>query len=475
MPRRSPAHGRLPRRPARPPVLLRRVRWLTVVALALLALGLHGLAQSAGAQDGDGRTVYVVELDGAISKVTARYLSRSLKAAERAGAEVVVVRLDTPGGQLDATRDIVADFLASEVPVVVFVAPDGARAASAGTFLTAAAGIAAMAPVTNIGAASVVGGQGEDLPETMSKKVTEDAAALIRSIAERRGRNAEALEATVREAKAYSANEAVEQGVVDLIAEDLDDLLSQLDGMSIPTGDGARVVHTRDATIRGIDQNLFERALGFLASPDVAFLLLSLGGLALVVELWTPGVGIPGTIGVVFLVLAFASLGSLPFSWAGIGLIALSMALFVAEAHTPGVSFFGIAGVVALLLGGLFLFGFYGTPNPHGPVVRVSWWTLGGVAAVGVGGVAWLAFEVRRAGRIRGYVSPTSHEGLVGSTAVVTRTLDPEGEVAVAGEHWLAETRSGAPVEVGRGVEVVAVHGLALTVTPAPEQGDDAM
>ena len=260
-----------------------------------------------------------------------------MKARHPTAVSVVIIELDTPGGLLDATRTIVTDIFASPVPVVVYVAPEGAQAASAGTFIAAAASIAAMAPATNIGAASVVGPGGEDLPETLQKKANEDAAAFLRSIADRRERPGDALEAAVFEAAAYSAEESVELGIADLAAANTGDLLSQLDGMEVEVSDGKTVtLQTTGMVIERVDMNVIERALSILANPNIAFLLISIGGIALIVEIWNIGLWIPGTIGVVLLLLGFAGVGQLPFSWAGVGLMVLAMVLFLLGGAGPG-------------------------------------------------------------------------------------------------------------------------------------------
>lgn len=396
--------------------------------------------------------------------MTARYIQRALEAADRGGVEVVVIRLDTPGGLLDATRDIVRDILDSRVPVVVYVAPPGARAASAGTFIAAAAGVAAMAPTTNIGAASPVGAGGEELPATISKKAKEDAGALIRSIAERRNRNVSALEKTVFEATAYSAQEAIDNGVVDLIATDVRDLLEKIDGMTIATGSRDEVVSTANASIRELHPNFVEKALGFLANPNVAFLLFSLGGLAIVIEFWTPGTFGPAVVGILLLLLAFAGLGNLPFSWAGIALIVLAMVLFFVESQVPGFGIFGIAGVASLVLGGVFLVGFFGTPSIPAPEVRVSPWMLVGVAATAGLATLWFVRELRTSRKLPGYKSQYETGMLVGKRAKVTRALAPEGEVSVAGEFWSARLPSGSSATVGTEVKVTGVQGLVLNV-----------
>src|SRR5919106_2620522 len=335
--------------------------WIATVAGAALALASSALGQDAPSS-GKGPVV-VVELDSAIDKVSARFLERALDGAEEDGARLVVIRIDTPGGLLDATRDMVGDVFGSRVPVVSYVAPEGAQAASAGTFVASSAAFVAMAPATNIGAASVVGAGGEDLPETLSRKATEDAAALIRSIAARRGRPVAPLEATVREASSYSAAEAVDLGIADLVASDLDRLLAEIDGRTLDKASGSRSVRTAGAEIRTIEMNVFEQMLAFLADPNIAFLLISLGALALAVEIWSPGLWVPGALGVLFLVLGFGGIGFLPFSWAAVVLLGLAVLFFVLEALNPGVGLFGAFGTAGLLLRGDFLLGGSGLPR----------------------------------------------------------------------------------------------------------------
>ena len=455
-------------------------RWgyRAVAALVLLVgVGLL-LGSPAGAQsppDGEPYAL-LVELDHPIDNVTARFLSRTLDSEEAEAAEVVIIQLDTPGGLVDAMRDMVSDIFSASRPVVVYVAPEGARAASAGTFITAAGGVAAMAPATNIGAAAVVGGQGEDLPETLGEKATQDARAFMRSIAERRERNVEALEATVLEATAYSAVEAEREGITDLVADDVPDLLEQIDGMPVPTGeeDVNVTVDTDGLPVRSVGLNLVEQFMSFVANPNIAFLLVSLGSLAIFVELLNFGMIIPGVLGVVMLVLGFTGVGQLPFSWGGVALIILAMVFFVAEAQAPGLGVFGGLGAVTLILGGLFLVGFFGSPEvPGSPSVRVSRWLLVGVGIAAGLGVVWLAREFQKARGGPGYVSPVAREAMIGQVATVTRRLDPKGEVHFADEFWEATLPPGQRAEEGTSVWVVDVQGYQVTVVPV-EEGAEA-
>jgi len=444
-------------------------RPILLAAVILLALGMAGqwliFSDSVHAQSISPKVI-VADVDGAIDPVMARYLTRVIDDAQSDDVALLILRINTPGGLLESTREIVADMLASETPIVTFVGPSGARAASAGTFITVAGGLAAMANSTNIGAASPVGGAGEDIEDTLGRKVTNDAAAFIRSIAEQRGRNAFALERTVRAAAAYTAEEALRENIVDLFALDVDDLLEKLDGMSIPTASGSVEVHTGELSVSEVGFGFVDNILSFLSNPDIVFLFFSLGGLALVVEIWSPGLVGPGVIGVILLLLSFAGLGQLPFHWAGLGLLGLAILLIIAETHAPGFGIFGIAAGASLILGGLLLVGFFGTPEFGDPDFSVSWWLLygmgGSVAAVAV----WFGWIARQARDIPAYVSPHSFEGLVGEHGTVTVDLDPEGEVMVAGERWGALVENEQKLEAGSEIEVSSVQGLVLIVEP---------
>jgi membrane-bound serine protease (ClpP class) len=440
-----------------------------LLAFAFIAMGfaLAALAPSRASAQDPGPVVRVINLHADIDRVSTRYLKGAIQSGNSDHVELIVIRLDTPGGSLDSTRDMVAAILESEVPVAVFVGPGGAQAASAGTFISAASGLLAMAPATNIGAAAVVDISGADLPSTLDKKVTEDTAAFIRSIAVERGRNADALELTVRDAKAYSATEAVEAGIADLIARDLADLLSQVDGRAIPAYSGDITVHTAGARVQQREMSWLDRALNFLANPNIAYIFISIGTVAVIIELWSPGLGVPGTLGAGLLALGFVGVGFLDFSWAGIAFIVLGIVLLGLEAQAPGVGYFGIAGVVSLVIGGIFLAGRFTDPDLEGGTKTVSIWLLAVVGGATLGFVLWLAYQIRQSARAPDYVSESSTHALVGQEGVVSVTLAPKGEVHVAGEFWSAELASGGRLEKGSTVKVVRVDGVYVIVEPA--------
>jgi len=406
----------------------------------------------------------VLDIDGTINHVSARYLDRGIDKATSDGAQLIIIELDTPGGYLSSTRDMVEDILSADIPIAVYVSPSGAHAASAGTFITASANFAVMAPGTNIGAASPVASGGEDLPETLEKKINEDTAAFIRSIAAQRNRNSEALEETVTKAKSYSAAEAVEKDVVDFIANDLADLLAQLDGKTAETAAGTVTLHTQGISIRQVDMNLLERFLSVLANPDIVFVLLSVGGLGLLVELFTPGFIGPGVVGVTCYALAFVAMGNMPVNWVGAGLILFSVILFYLELQEAGIGIFGIGGVISFLLGAFLLFGGFGTPDIPTPNFRVALWVIG--IATGVMG-AFLVLFLRLARTVTWSPVATSPSGkkLLGQSGVALSVLAPSGKVRVGKESWTATTTTGNLIEEGEKVEVIGIYGRVLKVT----------
>lgn len=449
----------------------RQIRIVISISVVLLGLSLLILpaSQPVSAEDMSSQPeVVLIELDGAISRVSARFIERGMAVAREHNAELVVLTLDTPGGLLDATRDIVEEFLISDIPIVVYIAPEGAQAASAGTFIGAAAHILALAPATNIGAASVVTIDGEDLPETLSLKATEDAAAFMRSIAEARGRNISALEATVLSAKAYSASEAVDLNVADLIAEEYSSLLVQLDRYEIDLGDRTVMLNLSSFETLIVGKTFLERLLELVSDPNIAFLLVSLGGTGIIVELWNFGLWIPGTLGVLFLILGWAGIGLLPFSWAGVALMALAFFLLYLESTAPGIGYFGTAGVVSLVLGGLLLVGFFGDPSIPGDAPSVSKWLLASISVFLGICMVWIVYEAHKTKQVNLYKSPTTAIELIGMEGEVTVDLSPAGQILIAGEYWSSRIYGDNDEWCIKGskVEVVAVAGNHLQVKP---------
>jgi membrane-bound serine protease (ClpP class) len=395
-----------------------------------------------------------------IHPFAAEHLERAIEEAEADDAQALVVELATPGGLLESTRTMFTAMLGTDVPVVVYVAPSGAQAASAGFFLLMAADVAAMAPGTNTGAAHPVGGQGEDIEGAMGEKVEQDAAATIRSLAARHGRNAELAEAAVVDSRSFTADEALAAGLVDLVAPSLQALLVELDGRTIEKGGETRVLATRSARVATVEQSGFRRILSALAHPNLAYILLSLGFLGLYFELMNPGAIVPGVVGALCLLLALPALAVLPVNYAGIGLIFLAVVLFILEIKVTSFGLLTIGGLVALALGGLMLF-----DSPL-PALRVSLELVGGVAlfaAVVVAGLARLAWKAQH-DRVR-----TGSEGLVGEVGRATTDLAPAGaarpgKVFVHGEIWSAVAPRAVPA--GTPVEVTAVSGLLLAVRP---------
>ncbi len=438
-----------------------------VVALLLIVIGFGGFiaTQSLPAIASNHHAALLV-IDGTIDPISARFLSRGVDAAIDSDARILIIRLDTPGGLLSSTRDMVTKMLTSDIPIVVYVSPPGAQAASAGTFITAAAHIAVMAPGTNIGAASPVGGGGEDLPETLKSKATQDTAAFMRSIAEERGRNSEKLEQMVLSAVSFTASEALDDNIIDLIAEDMEGLIAQLDGMIVSLTSGEVTLATDGLDVREIEKTLVERFISILADPNIAFLLLSLGGIGIMIELFSPGLIFPGVAGAIALALAFVAIGNLPVNWAGVGLIGLAVLLFFLEAQAPGLGVFAVGGAISFVLGAFLLFGGFSPPPISSPSFRVSLWVIGTFSAVLFGALAFFLQSLRQA-RNAQYVAGSST--LVGQTGTTTTALDPRGIVQIANERWSAVSDSGEPISEDEEVIVTDVDGLTLKVFKTPE------
>lgn len=424
--------------------------------LALALTGMEGAAAAEGSSQAVPRVVKV-RLKSVIHPVSAEFLIESLEEAELMGADAFVIELDTPGGLMTSTREMVSAMLGADLPVVVYVAPGGAQAASAGFFLLMAADVAAMAPSTNTGAASPVMGQGEDVGETMKAKVEEDAAAFIRSLAERKGRNVELAESTVTEARSFTAEEALEAGLVDVIAPDLAALLAEIDGREVEKGrDEPMVLATAGAQVEELQMTLFQRVLAVIAEPTVAYLLLSLGGLGLMIELYNPGSIFPGVVGAICILLAFFGLSVLPVNYAGVALIILALLLFIVEIKVTSYGLLTVGGVICLVLGGLMLIK---TPEP---ALQVSLGAIVGLALFSLLGVLALMTMVLRAHRNQVRTGP---EGMLHELGEARSAIAPRGKVFVHGELWNAVSDS--PVAAGQQVEVVAIDRMTLKVRPA--------
>ena len=432
---------------------MRRILGLTLVALFLMS----GLATLAQVREGP---VMVIEVRGIINPLTAQYLDRALRLAEQRSARVLVVLLDTPGGLDSATRDMVQALLESPLPTVVYVAPRGARATSAGLFITLAADVAAMAPATHIGAAHPVP-LGQDISEVMDEKATSDAAALVRSVATTRGRNAEWAERAVRENLSVTADEALEQNVIDLIAEDLDDLLRQLDGREVPTSSGPVVLRTEGAPVERRPMNVVERFMHIISDPNIAYLLLASGSLLLIAELADPGLSLPGIASVVCFILAFMALGSLPVNWAGVVLLGVAVIFFVVGLLTDTEAIVTVAGLVPFVLGSLILFSPFTVSPPAAPDLRVNPWLIGIMAAA----ILTFSLVVLRAILAATRLPPKSGaQRLVGRRGIARTDLSPGGQVRVELEEWSA-VAIGDSIQAGEPVQVVGISGVRLQVT----------
>ena len=429
--------------------------------MSLFFAGLLGPALASVQEPPPSPHVLVMTVDGIINSVKERFISRAIEQARDEEAELLVIQLDTPGGLLGSTREIVELILESPVPVAVFVSPRGARAGSAGTFITAAGNFAVMAPGTNIGAATPISGTGEDLEDTLATKIENDAAALIRSIAQERGRNQDKLEETVRSAASYSAQEALADNVIDFIADDLDDLLAKLNGLTAETSLGPQVLDTRDLVQRSFGKSILEHFLEFISDPNVSFILLTVGGLGIMVELFNPGLVAPAVVGVICLLLAFLALGNLPVNWAGVVFVLLAMVLIGLEVVVAGFGILGAGAIVSLMVGGLLLFSQFGDASPTLPDVSVNRWLLAGTGAV-VG--LSLVYVVREAYLSRRQVPPERESVPSGAVAMVTGELAPQGVVMVGNETWTAISGDGSVIAVGEQVEVRSMDGLIATV-----------
>jgi membrane-bound serine protease (ClpP class) len=416
-----------------------------MIFLALVSLGKNlGLTK--------GGEVRIIELEGPINPGAAAFLTRGLEDAEKLGAELVIIRLDTPGGLVPSMRTMVKGIMNSTVPVVVYVAPKGAGAASAGVMITVSAHVAAMAPGTNIGAAHPVGAGGKDIDKDMSEKVVNDMASYGRGIAQDKGKNADWVEKAIRESVSITAEEALEKKVIDLVAADVDELLKLLDGREIELKQGKVTLKTKDLVKTTYEPGFRDAVLRIISDPNIAYILMMIGLAGLYFELSHPGAIFPGVIGAISLILAFYSFQTLPVNYAGLLLIALAVIFFIAEIKIASYGILSLGGIVSLTLGSIMLFEDVGVSlRLMAPTIVL----IGGFFVI----VSTLAFRAYRAKPQSGV------EGLIGEVGVVKNPVDPEGLVFVHGEYWRA--LSDEKLEPGEMVTVEEVTGLVLKVRKA--------
>jgi len=405
--------------------------------------------------------VDVATLNGVVDPVMAQYITRTINTAINDGAAALVITMDTPGGLDSSMRTIISKMLASPIPIIVYVAPSGARAASAGTFITMASNVAAMAPSTNIGSAHPVGGQGEDITGTLGIKVTNDAAAYIRTIAEKRGYNADWAEQAVRQSVNITEKEAVDLHVVDLIATDTRDLLNKVDGRRVTTATGPTTLKTAGCAIDLLNMNMQEEFLHTLTNPTLAYLLLTIGIWALIAEFNNPGAILPGVTGAVCLILAFIAFETLPINWGGVALILLSVVLFIAEVKAPTHGILTAGGIICFVLGSLILFSPFTPQAPSMPAsVSVPWPWIGFMSLLSIG-----VFTIAVGAGIRAQMRKVimGAETVTGATGVAKSDLDPQGVVLLQAEDWSAISVDG-PIKKGQPIQVVGREGLVLRV-----------
>lgn len=464
---------------------------LLIILMALWARDAGGDSTQATSETPADRQAIVLDVQGPIGPATRDFIDRSLQIAADRDAVIVIIRMDTPGGLAESTRDIVKAILNSPIPVATYVAPEGARAASAGTYILYASHIAAMSPATNVGAAtpvSIIGGAGTKSPDgktgdtdsereqqedsgkepaeasdkspadSMTKKAVNDAVAHIRGLAEKRGRNADWAELAVREAASITSEEALELGVIDLIAENVGDLLEKADGMVVEVNGREQVLETSGSVIERLEPDWRSEFLGVITSPTIAYLLLLIGVYGLILEGYHPGAILPGVVGAICLLMALYAFQMLPVNYAGLGLIVLGIILMIAEVMAPSFGALGFGGIIAMVIGSIILI------DTDVPGFAVSRTLIGAIATTGsIGLMAIIAFAVKA--RQRPVVS--GREQLVGLAGTALESFEREGEVFVHGERWSAISE--APLVKDQAVVVTGIDGLTLRVRRANE------
>jgi membrane-bound serine protease (ClpP class) len=442
-----------------------KVRWLILFLLlqiiassftsTLSADTPKGEKSAAPAQAAPANKIYLINVDAPITPVVSEYIIRSIDTASRNGAEAIIIKLDTPGGLVDSMREIVKKMLSADIPVVVYVAPAGARAASAGVFITIAANIAAMAPSTHIGAAHPVTMEGK-MDKTMETKVVNDLAAMARSIAEKRGRNAKWAEDAVRKSVSITETEALKERVIDLVAPDVPSLLKEINGKSVDLVVGKKTLDTSNVQVQEISMGFRYRILEIISNPNIAYILMILGFYGLYFELANPGAVFPGVAGAISLILAFYALHTLPINYAGLMLIILGVGLFIAEAFITSHGVLGVGGAVAMAIGSVMLIE---SPSPY---LRISWAVI--VPVVALSALLFI-ITVTLAVRVHREKADTGKEGMIGLEGEAKTDIYSSGQIFVRGEYWNAWSE--APIQKGERVKVEAVEGLKLKVRRA--------
>jgi membrane-bound serine protease (ClpP class) len=399
--------------------------------------------------------IYLINVDAPITPVVSEYIIKSIDTASRNRAEAIIIQLDTPGGLVESMREIVKKMLSADIPVVVYVAPAGARAASAGVFITIAANIAAMAPSTHIGAAHPVTMEGK-MDKTMEAKVVNDLAAMARSIAEKRERNSKWAEEAVRKSVSITESEALKERVIDLVAPDVPSLLKEINGKSVDLVIGKKTLDTSNAQVQEINMGLRYRILEIISNPNIAYILMILGFYGLYFELANPGAVFPGVAGAISLILAFYALHTLPINYAGLMLIILGVGLFIAEAFITSHGVLGIGGAIAMAIGSVMLIE---SPSPY---LRISWAVI--VPVVTLSAVLFI-ITVTMAVRVHREKADTGKEGMLGLEGEAKTDIYASGQIFVRGEYWNAWSE--APIQKGERVKVEAVEGLKLKVKRA--------
>ncbi len=404
--------------------------------------------------------VISINVNEGINPSTAEFIHLGIVKAQKENAEALVINLNTPGGLLTSTREIITNIMQSSVPVIVYVSPTGAHAGSAGVFITLSANIAAMAPGTNIGAAHPVDMQGKS-DAVMNEKVVNDAAAFLRTIAEKRNRNVQWAEDAVRNSVAITEQEALEKNVINLVAINEKDLLTQIDGKQIQLENGSKILHTKNATVETLEMGFFQKVLSRISDPNIAYIIMMLGFYGLLFELFSPGAIFPGIIGVICLILAFYSMSSMPVNYAGLALIIFGIILYLLEIKVISHGLLAIGGTISVLLGSMILF----RTSPVDNFVSLSWSVIFSVTAFSILFFLFIVTMGLRAQRAK----PVSGENaMIGQTAVTLTPLDPRGQISLMGEIWSAVSLS-QKINTDQKVIIKEVKELTLYVQPADE------